>query len=441
MSFDLILIDGHVMTGSNDIPTLMDIGIKDGKIISIGKLKNELSLKTVDCSNLVILPGVIDTQVHFRDPGLTHKEDIESGSKSAVLGGITAFCEMPNTKPLTISEFELSKKIKKSEKVSWCDYAFFVGATSKNISNLHVYEKLPGCAGVKIFMGSSTGELLVHDDEMLLKIMEHGSRRVAVHAEDEERLKDRFKFYNKYNDARYHPIWRDPKSALLATKKIMDIANKADRPLHILHISSALEMKLLQRKSRLISVEVTPQHLTLNSPECYNKLGTFAQMNPPIRSKHHQKELWKGINNGTVDVIGSDHAPHTIEEKQKVYPNSPSGMPGVQTMLPLMLNEVSKNKIKLSKLVSLLCTRPAEIYKMKNRGKIEEGYLASLTVIDLNLIKPLKKNDIKSRCAWSPFTDKVLKGWPVMTIINGDIAMQNQTLTNKPKVQKIIFEN
>ena len=441
MSFDLILIDGQVMTGSNNIPTLMDIGIKDGKIISIGNLKKELSLKVVDCSNLVILPGVIDTQVHFRDPGLTHKEDIESGSKSAVLGGITAFCEMPNTKPLTVSEFELRKKIEKSEKVSWCDYSFFVGATSKNIPNLNVYEKLTGCAGVKIFMGSSTGELLVHDYEMLLKIMENGSRRVAVHAEDEERLKDRFKFYKKYNDARYHPTWRDPKSALLATKKIMDIANKANRPLHILHISSANEMKLLQKKSRLISVEVTPQHLTLNSPECYNKLGTYAQMNPPIRSKYHQDELWKGIENGTVDVIGSDHAPHTIEEKQIEYPNSPSGMPGTQTMLPLMLNEVSKNKIKLSKLVSLLCTRPAEIYKMKNRGKIEEGYLASLTVIDLNLVKSLKKSDIKSRCAWSPFTDKLLKGWPVMTIINGDIAMQNQTLRNRPKVQEIIFEN
>ena len=441
MSFDLILIDGQVMTGSNNIPTLMDIGIKDGKIISIGNLKKELSLKVVNCSNLVILPGVIDTQVHFRDPGLTHKEDIESGSKSAVLGGITAFCEMPNTKPLTVSEFELRKKIEKSEKVSWCDYSFFVGATSKNISNLNVYEKLTGCAGVKIFMGSSTGELLVHDYEMLLKIMENGSRRVAVHAEDEERLKDRFKFYKKYNDARYHPTWRDPKSALLATKKIMDIANKANRPLHILHISSAQEMKLLQKKSRLISVEVTPQHLTLNSPECYNKLGTYAQMNPPIRSKYHQDELWKGIENGTVDVIGSDHAPHTIEEKQIEYPNSPSGMPGTQTMLPLMLNEVSKNKIKLSKLVSLLCTRPAEIYKMKNRGKIEEGYLASLTVIDLNLVKSLKKSDIKSRCAWSPFTDKLLKGWPVMTIINGDIAMQNQTLRNRPKVQEIIFEN
>tara|TARA_B100000989_G_scaffold169854_1_gene127121 strand:+ start:65 stop:1390 length:1326 start_codon:yes stop_codon:yes gene_type:complete len=441
MSFDLILINGQVMTGSNNIPTLMDIGIKDGKIISIGNLKKELSLKVVNCSNLVILPGVIDTQVHFRDPGLTHKEDIESGSKSAVLGGITAFCEMPNTKPLTVSEFELRKKIEKSEKVSWCDYSFFVGATSKNISNLNVYEKLTGCAGVKIFMGSSTGELLVHDYEMLLKIMENGSRRVAVHAEDEERLKDRFKFYNKYNDARYHPTWRDPKSALLATKKIMDIANKANRPLHILHISSAKEMKLLQKKSRLISVEVTPQHLTLNSPECYNKLGTYAQMNPPIRSKYHQDELWKGIENGTVDVIGSDHAPHTIEEKQIEYPNSPSGMPGTQTMLPLMLNEVSKNKIKLSKLVSLLCTRPAEIYKMKNRGKIEEGYLASLTVIDLNLVKSLKKSDIKSRCAWSPFTDKLLKGWPVMTIINGDIAMQNQTLRNRPKVQEIIFEN
>ena len=441
MSFDLTLINGHLMTGSNDIPILMDIGIKDGKIISIGNLKKEPTLNTVNCSNLVILPGVIDTQVHFRDPGLTHKEDIESGSKSAVLGGITAFCEMPNTKPLTISQIEFNKKIKKSEKVSWCDYAFFIGATSKNISKLDVYEKLPGCAGVKIFMGSSTGELLVHNDEILLKIMENGSKRVAVHAEDEERLKNRFKFYNKSNDIRDHPRWRDPKSALIATKRIMDIANKAERPLHILHISSALEIKLLKSKSSLISVEVTPQHLTLNSPECYNKLGTYAQMNPPIRSKYHQNELWKGIKNGTVDVLGSDHAPHTIEEKQSTYPNSPSGMPGVQTMLPLMLNEVSKNKIKLSKLVSLLCTRPAEIYRMKNRGKIEEGYLASLTVIDLNLIKSLKKSDIKSKCAWSPFSNKVLKGWPVMTIINGHIAMQNQTLRNRPRVQEIIFEN
>ena len=441
MSFDLLLLNGKVMTGSNIEPTFMDIGIKDGSISAIGILKNHKSTKTVNCRNLVILPGVIDTQVHFRDPGLTHKEDIRYGSKAAVLGGVTAFCEMPNTKPLTTSESELNKKLKRSEQVSWCDYSFFVGATNKNIGNLHLYEKLSGCAGIKVFMGSSTGDLLVHDNEMLFKIMDNGSKRVAVHAEDEERLMDRFKVYQKSSNPKDHPKWRDPKSALIATQRIVNIANSAQRPLHILHISSALEMKFLKERSSLITVEVTPQHLTLSSPTCYETLGEFAQMNPPIRSKHHQNQLWLGIHNGTVDVIGSDHAPHTIEEKRKGFPNSPSGMPGVQTMLPLMLNEVSKRKITLSKLVSLLSTKPAEIYKMKKRGRIEEGYLASLTVIDLNLKKSLKEDDIQSKCGWSPFTNKILKGWPVMTIINGDIAMENQKLNKRPSVQKIQFEN
>ncbi len=339
--YDLLLLNGQIMTGDNTDPEFIDIGIKNGKIDTLGNLKSKKSSQIINCHDLTIIPGVIDTQVHFRDPGLTHKEDIETGSKSAVLGGVTAFCEMPNTIPLTDCEKELSKKIEKSNKVAWCDFAYFIGATEENISNLNRYEKLSGCAGVKIFMGSSTGDLLVENEDKLLQIMSNGERRVAVHAEDERRLKERFNLFKNSSTPHDHPKWRDPTSALLATKKIIKIAYQVQRPLHILHVSTALEMKLLKEVKDIISVEVTPQHLTLNSPDCYDELGTFAQMNPPIRTRYHQKELWKGIYNGTVDVIGSDHAPHTIEEKNKAYPSSPSGMPGVQTMLPVMLDQNS----------------------------------------------------------------------------------------------------
>ena len=438
--YDLLLLNGQIMTGDNADPEFIDIGIKNGKIDVLGNLKSKKSSQIINCNDLTIIPGVIDTQVHFRDPGLTHKEDIETGSKSAVLGGVTAFCEMPNTIPLTVCEKELSKKIEKSNKVAWCDFAYFMGATKENISNLNRYEKLPGCAGVKIFMGSSTGDLLVENEDKLLQIMSNGERRVAVHAEDERRLKKRFNLFKNSKAPHNHPKWRDPTSALLATKKIIKIAYQVQRPLHILHVSTSLEMKLLKEVKDIISVEVTPQHLTLNSPDCYDKLGTFAQMNPPIRTRYHQKELWKGIYNGTVDVIGSDHAPHTIEEKNIAYPSSPSGMPGVQTMLPVMLDQVSKKNIELSKLVSLLCSGPAEIYNMKNRGKIKEGYNASLTIVDLNMKRSLNRQDIQSRCGWSPFLNKTLTGWPVMTIINGVLAMKNYKLLDKPLVKSIEYD-
>ena len=438
--YDLLLLNGQIMTGDNTDPEFIDIGIKNGKIDVLGNLKSKKSSQIINCNDLTIIPGVIDTQVHFRDPGLTHKEDIETGSKSAVLGGVTAFCEMPNTIPLTDCEKELSNKIEKSKKVSWCDFAYFIGATEENISNLNRYEKLSGCAGVKIFMGSSTGDLLVENEDKLLQIMSNGERRVAVHAEDERRLKERFNLFKNSKTPHDHPKWRDPTSALLATKKIIKIAYQVQRPLHILHVSTSLEMKLLKEAKDIISVEVTPQHLTLNSPGCYDELGTFAQMNPPIRTRYHQKELWEGIYNGTVDVIGSDHAPHTIEEKNKAYPSSPSGMPGVQTMLPVMLDQVYKKNLKLSKLVSLLCSGPAEIYKMKDRGKIKEGYNASLTIVDLKKKKSLKREEIKSRCGWSPFLNKTLTGWPVMTIISGVLAMNNHKLLDKPLVKPIEYD-
>ena len=440
-SFDVLLLGGKVFTGINKIPDDIDIGIKDGFITELGNLRSKSADQILDCKKLIILPGVIDTQVHFREPGMVNKENIASGSRAAVKGGVTAFCEMPNTNPLTVNMKELSYKLKRAELTSWCDYAFFVGATSNNIAEIPNYEKFDGCAGIKIFMGSSTGELLINNDDLLFKIMSSGSRRVAVHAEDESRLQKRYPLFEKNKNVIDHPKWRDEKTAYLATKKIIEISKKTFRKLHLLHVSTGSEMEILKKYKKLVTLEVTPQHLILESPNCYKKLGTFAQMNPPIRDGSHRKILWENVNNGIVDVLGSDHAPHTIEEKRKIYPKSPSGMPGVQTMLPIMLDQVSQGNISLSRIVSLLCTGPSKVYNMHKRGYIKEGYIGSLSIVDMNLVKPLLKKDIESKCGWSPFENKIIKGWPVMTIINGCVAMKDGKLTYKPLVRPIKYRN
>ena len=437
--FDLLLLNGKVMTGENHCPDQLDIGIIDNKITSIGNLKSKRGNEVIDCKDLIILPGIIDTQVHFREPGYTNKETIEAGSQSAVLGGVTGFCEMPNTNPLTTNAEELKLKLSIAKKSSWCDYAFFIGATSKNINKLSSLEKLPGCAGVKIFMGSSTGDLLVEDDDSLAKILRSGSRRVAVHAEDENRLRLRKKFYSKHKDVIMHPVIRDELSSLIATKRIVKISQEVKRKIHILHVSTSREMQFLSDYKNFTTLELTPQHLTLTSPQCYKKLGSLAQMNPPIRSIYHKRALWKALDSGMVDVIGSDHAPHTLKEKKGNYPFTPSGMPGVQTMLPVMLDHLSKERIKLSKIVELLSTGPSKIYKMFKRGKIKKDYIASLTIVDLNLKKKFYKKDIKSLCGWSPFENNVIKGWPVITIINGSVAMKYGQLVRRPKVQEIKY--
>lgn len=437
--YDLLLLNGKVMTGENINPDQLDLGIVDDKIVSIGNLKSKKGREEINCQGLVILPGIIDTQVHFREPGYTHKETIEAGSKSAVLGGITGFCEMPNTKPLTVSSYELEKKLSIAKNSSWCDYAFFIGATSKNYEQLSMLESSPGCAGVKIFMGSSTGDLLVDDDKILRKILQNGSRRIAIHAEDEKRLKTRYEIYSKHKNVKIHPMIRDELSSLIATKRIVSISQEVNRKIHILHVSTSREMKYLSKFKNLVTLEVTPQHLTLASPDCYSELGSLSQMNPPIRSIYHKRALWKAIDSGLVDVIGSDHAPHTLMEKKVSYPETPSGMPGVQTMVPIMLDHFSRKKITLSKIVDLLSTGPARIYKMIGRGKIKKGYKASLTIVDINLEKSLEKKEIKSLCGWSPFENKNLKGWPVITIINGSIAMKYGELVSRPKVQEIKY--
>ena len=379
--YDLLIKNGNVVIG-NSFEDL-NIGIKNNKISLLSTSSNYESDNIVDAKNLIILPGVIDSQVHFREPGSEYKEDLQTGSMGAALGGVTSVFEMPNTYPPTSTVDRLKDKFNLAKDRMWVNYAFYAGATKENFSSLPELEKVPGCVGVKIFMGSSTGNLLVPDDETLINVLKSRNFRVAVHAEDEPRLIDRKKLI-KNNGVDFHPTWRDVLTALNATKRVIKGANASKKPVHILHITTEEEIEYIKNNKEFISVEVTPQHLTLNAPECYDELGAFAQMNPPIREIRHQKGLWKGIKDGVVDVIGSDHAPHTIEEKNKTYPETPSGMPGVQTIVPIMLDHVNQGNLSLFKLCELISTNPARLYKVINKGEIKLNNDADLTIIDLN---------------------------------------------------------
>ena len=440
-SFDLIIKNGNIVLDNEKIEK-NDIGIRDSKIISIDDLSSANSLESIDASNLHILPGCIDTQVHFREPGLTHKEDLLTGSKGAVLGGVTGFFEMPNTRPPTITKNDFEVKVKLAEKKSYCNFSFFVGAAKENIENLKYLERLPGCCGVKIFMGSSTGDLLVEDDESLRKIFLSVSRRISIHSEDEYRLRDRKNIIeNPSVTVHDHEVWRDNISALNSTKRLIEIAREVKRNIHILHISSGDELKLIAKNKDLISAEVTPQHLFFHSPDCYDNLGTLAQMNPPIRGKKHQDNLWKAIKNNIVDIIGSDHAPHTLEEKKRQYPNSPSGMTGVQTLVPILLDFVNKDKLSIFDLVKFTSTNPSRYFKIKDKGLIKVGYDADFTIVDLNKTRVIENNWIASKAGWTPYDGLRVKGWPILTIINGKVIMREDQVLGKPEGKKFIFSD
>ena len=369
-SYDVILKSGTVV--NQDGEGLRDLAIKDGRIAAIGALSSASAAEIIDCKGLHILPGVIDTQVHFREPGLTHKEDLETGSCAAAMGGVTAVFEMPNTDPLTISEETFSDKIKRGTHRMHCDFAFYIGGTRENFAQLPVLERAKGCAGVKVFIGSSTGSLLVEDDEGLRKIISVIRRRAAFHAEDEYRLNER-KGLRIEGDPRSHPVWRDEVAALTATQRLVKIAREFGKRIHVLHISTKEEMEFLKDHRDVASVEVTPHHLTLTAPECYERLGTRAQMNPPVRDASHQAAIWKGIEQGVVDVLGSDHAPHTLEEKVKSYPASPSGMTGVQTLVPIMLDHVNAGRLSLARLVDLTSAGPQRLINIACKGRIMTG--------------------------------------------------------------------
>ena len=421
-SFDLLIAGGRAVTPSG--VEQVDIGVRDGRIVALGALEGAAAAETIKAENLHVLPGVIDTQVHFREPGLEHKEDLESGAAGAILGGVTTVFEMPNTKPNTLTADAINDKLARAKGRMWCDHAFFIGAAGENAENLATLELLPGCCGVKVFMGSSTGNLLVPDDDTLRRVLRSGRRRVAIHAEDEPRLIARKDIAEKAGHPRAHPEWRDVESGVLATKRCLAVARETGRQVHVLHVTTADEMEILGRNKDIATVEVTPQHLTLFAPDCYDRLGSFAQMNPPIRDEAHREGLWRAVASGIVDVLGSDHAPHTREEKAQPYPKSPSGMTGVQTLLPVMLDHVHRGRLSLERLVDLTGHGPQRIYNIAGKGRIAVGYDADLVIVDLKAERTITASWIASKTGWTPFEGMKVTGWPLMTLLRGRVVMR-----------------
>lgn len=434
--FDLVLKGGTVATPGGLAEA--DIGVREGRIVAIGPVGGPAA-ETVDVRGLTILPGVIDSQVHFREPGLEHKEDLASGSRAAVMGGVTAVFEMPNTKPLTTSADAVADKIRRASGRMYCDFAFWVGATAQNVDQLPELERLPGTAGIKIFMGSSTGDLLVPDDETLTRVLSRTSRRVAVHAEDEARLEAR-KPLREPGNPLSHPVWRDPEAALLATRRLVTIARATGARVHVLHVSTAEEMDFLIDHKDVASIEVTPHHLTLATDEHGARLGTRMQMNPPVRDSAVRAALWRALDGGLVDVLGSDHAPHTLEEKAKPYPESPSGMTGVQTLVPTMLDHVARGRLTLARFIDLTSAGPARLFGIATKGRIALGYDADFTVVDLKRQHVIRNDWIASKAGWTPYHGTMVTGWPVGTIIRGRRAMWEGTLAPAPFGRPVRFE-
>jgi len=418
-TYDLLVKGGTLV--NHDGVGARDLGIRDGKICAIGSLERASAGETIDATGLHILPGVIDTQVHFREPGLTHKEDLETGSRAAVMGGVTAVFEMPNTNPLTTGESELADKVSRAHHRMHCDFAFWVGGTRENAHDVAALERLPGAAGIKVFMGSSTGSLLVADDDGVASILRNTRRRAAFHSEDEYRLDER-KPLRVPGDPSSHPIWRDATAALQCTQRLVRIARETGARIHVLHISTGDEIELLRAHKDLVSCEVTPHHLTLSADD-YARLGTRLQMNPPVRDAAHRARIWEGVTQGVADILGSDHAPHTLEEKAKPYPQSPSGMTGVQTLVPIMLDHVAAGRLSLLRLMDMTSAGPARLFGIAGKGRIASGYDADLTIVDLKRATTITDGWIASRAPWTPYDGKQVTGWPVGTVVRGRRVM------------------
>jgi dihydroorotase len=424
---------------NHDGRTQADIGVIGGRIAALGDLSRAVAAERIDCGGLTILPGVIDSQVHFREPGLTHKEDLESGSLAAVMGGVTAVFEMPNTDPQTTDAAALADKIARGRRRMHCDFAFWVGGTRENATEVASLERLPGTPGIKVFMGSSTGSLLVEDDGGVREILRRTRRRAAFHSEDEYRLRER-RGLRVDGDPSSHPVWRDVETALSCTKRLVGIARSTGARIHVLHISTGDEMIYLADHKDVASVEATPHHLTLAGPEAYERLGTLVQMNPPVRDAAHREAIWAGLRAGVVDVLGSDHAPHTREEKARAYPASPSGMTGVQTLVPIMLDHVHAGRLSLERFVDLTSHGPKRLFGLARKGRIAVGYDADLTVVDLKRRETISNSWIASRCGWTPYDGVTVTGWPVGTIVRGARAMWDGALVEGARGEPVVFE-
>lgn len=436
-TYDLIVRGGEVANHAGRGPA--DVGVRDGRIAFIGDLSQASAGEVVDAAGLTVLPGVIDTQVHFREPGLEWKEDLETGSRAAALGGVVAVFEMPNTNPNTTDPDTLADKLARAKDRMWTDHAFYVGGTHGNAAYLGELERLPGCCGVKVFMGASTGDLLIADDDGVREVLRNVSRRATFHSEDEYRLAER-RDLARPGDWTSHPEVRDPESAIMSTHRLVRLAKEVGRRIHVLHVTTAEEIEFLAQHKDVATVEVTPQHLTLDGDEAYERLKGLAQMNPPIRNAPHIAGLWRGIQQGVVDVLGSDHAPHTLEEKARPYPASPSGMPGVQTLVPVMLTHVAQGRLTLERFIDLTSGGAQRVFGTAGKGRLTEGYDADLTLVDLKAKRVIRHEDMATRSGWTPFDGFEAEGWPMATIVRGRVVMKDGELIGSAHGQPVRFQ-
>jgi dihydroorotase len=436
-TFDLIVRGGEVVNHAGR--GLADIGIREGRIAHIGDLAQASAGETFDAAGLTVLPGVIDTQVHFREPGLEWKEDLEAGSRGAVLGGVTTVFEMPNTNPNTTSAEALADKLARANGRMHCDHAFYIGGTHENADQLGELERLPGCCGVKVFVGSSTGNLLIADDEGLKRVLAAIHRRAAFHSEDEDRLNER-KPLAREGDWTCHPEVRDVETAMRSSRRLIALARAAGKRIHILHTTTADEIALFAQHRDIVTCEITPQHLTMAAPECYERLKGLAQMNPPIRDERHRAGLWRGIAQGIADVIGTDHSPHTLEEKAKAYPASPSGMPGVQTVVAVMLTHVAEGRLSLERFVDLTSHGANRVFGIAGKGRMAAGYDADLTIVDLEARRTIRNADQANKPGWTAFDGFEARGWPIATIIRGRIVMRDDEVIVEGAGQPVRFQ-
>lgn len=436
-TYDLILKNADVYLPGG--LAQVDVGVRGGQIVALEKLDAAKGGEVRDLSGLTILPGFIDSQVHFREPGLEQKENLETGATAAVCGGITAVFEMPNTNPTTTTEAALADKLARAKGRMACDHAFFVGASPDNVDTIADLEDLPGSAGVKVFMGSSTGTLLVEKEELLEEVLRRGHRRASFHSEDEDMLRAAYAKVEPGTHVREHPHIRSVEAAVTSTKRLLRLAEKTKRLIHVLHISTAEELPLLAANRSYATCEVLANHLMLAAPDCYDRLGSHAQMNPPVRDMRHQEALWAAVNSGLFDVMGSDHAPHTLEEKAKTFPATPSGMPSVQTTVPMMLNAVAEGRLTLARLVDLMASGPQRIFGIENKGRIAPGYDADFTIVDLNRTETIEGAWLKSRAGWSPYEGEQVTGWPVMTYVRGTLAAEEGELATAPQGEPVKF--
>lgn len=402
-------------------PAAVDVLVSDGLIREIGASLSAPGAEILDAKGLTLIPGAIDPQVHFREPGMEWKEDLASGSRAAAAGGVTGFLEMPNTQPPTTTAALMAAKKELAARKCLVNYNFFIGATPEALPDL---DETPNVCGIKIFMGASTGSLLVDKQEDLERIFSRGRRLIAVHAEDEALIRENKARYGAAARPEDHGLIRSPEVALRATQRAVELCRKYHRRLHILHMTTQEEAEFLAgiKAGLPLSAEVCPQHFLLPAPDCYERLGTYAQMNPPLRERRHGEALWRALKAGVIDCIATDHAPHTREEKDKGFPHAPSGMPGVETSLPLMLDRVNQGLCTLPEVVRWMCENPARLYGLKGKGRIEPGYDADLVLVDMAREKVIEDGKLQTKVNWSPYAGWKVKGWPLMTFVNGHLV-------------------